>query len=104
MSDTIKALPWEMKKITIRSEQRLLIETAHGMLEISASLDRSHGKQVALEIKLPPDLRFRKGDKKETILHGKFLTEEGKPTFSLLSPVPSGEGHELKQVKAIRSK
>jgi len=104
MSDTIKTLPWKTQKVTVRSEQRLLIETAHGMLEISASLERSHGRQVALEIKLPPDLRFRKGDKGETTLHGKFLTEEGKPTFSLLSPVPNGKGHELKQVKAIRSK
>lgn len=101
MSDAVKTLPWPTKKITLRSDQRLLIETAHGLIEVVAVMDRSHGKQVALSMKIPPDLRFRKGDKEETVLHGKFLDSEGRPTFTVLTPVVSDDGHELKQVTAM---
>lgn len=96
MSDEVKTLPWKPKKINLNPDQRLLIETAHGLIEINGG-----ERAVRLVVLLPPDLRFRKGDKKETVLHSKYLDASGEPNFTLLSPVKSDPGHELKQVKAI---
>ena len=104
MSDAVKELPWSTRKITLREGQRLLIETAHGFIEIVAALDRSHGKQVALSAKFPPDIRWRKGDTDETVLHGKFLNSDGEPTFTLLSPVSADVGHDLQQVTVLSAK
>lgn len=73
MSDLIQQISGRSSRVTLNDGQRLVIETAHGLIEITADIERSHGKHVALTVKAPPDLRWRKGPKVETQLHMKFL-------------------------------
>lgn len=100
MSEIITEVRGRPNLFSLRSEERILIETAHGIIEVRADVVRSRAKQVRFSLVLPADLRFRKGDAKSTHLYMQYLTQiNGRilPDYKLLAPQFEGEGFSLRE-------
>jgi len=88
MSDLVRDVEGKTAQLRLSKTQRLLIETAHGLIEIKVDMDRSRTNSVQLSVTLPEDLRFRKGPVEQIELHTKFVDmHDGKtiPNFRLLA-------------------
>lgn len=104
MSDIVRVVSGKKSLVRLSSNQRLLIETAHGIIEVRGDIDRSRGKSIRLEVILPEDLRFRKGVQEETELFMKFLDViEGTPipNFQILTVHYATNGYFLREPESL---
>lgn len=100
MSDIITEVRGRPNLFSLRSEERILIETAHGIIEVRADVVQSRGKQVRFSLVVPPEIRLRKGDAKSTQLYMQYLTQVGGrilPDYKLLAPQFVGDGFTLRE-------
>ena len=90
MPDLIQTVVGVRREISLNGQQRLVIETAHGLIELRTRFENPD-RSAKFELILPADLRWRKGAKHKPIsLHTKFLdivASTPTPMFQLLSPV-----------------
>lgn len=106
MPDLIQTVIGVRQKISLNGQQRLVIETAHGLIELRTRFENPD-RSAKFELIMPADLRWRKGAKHKPIsLHTKFLdivAEMPVPMFQLLSPVLlDGEAFYLRGVTRLR--
>ena len=87
MQDAIREVTGNKATLTLTENQRIVIETAHGFIQITVARG-ARGGNLMFNLVLPDDLVFRKGPILELTMATKFLRvdEEGavKPAFSLL--------------------
>ncbi len=106
MPDLIQTVIGVRREISLNGQQRLVIETAHGLIELRPRFENPD-RSAKFELILPADLRWRKGAKHKPLsLHTKFLdivSEMPVPMFQLLSPVLlDGEAFYLRGVTRLR--
>jgi len=53
MSDLVRDVEGKTAQLRLSKTQRLLIETAHGLIEIKVDMDRSRTNSVQLSVTLP---------------------------------------------------
>lgn len=105
LPDIVTVVTGAEARISLNGQQRLIIETAHGLIELRTSFENPD-RSARFLLTIPSDLRWRKGAKhKPVALHTKFLdivSEIPKPMFQLLSPVVVGETFYLRGVSRLR--
>jgi hypothetical protein len=102
MPDVVGEIQGHTKHLSFNERQRLVIETAHGLIEIKPSRPQN----VHIDLTLPEDLRFRKGPTDELQIHLKFLEVidgDPRPQFQLLGLHRQADGSfYLRPVEALR--
>jgi hypothetical protein len=95
MSIVVTTVKGTEKKLTLSGQQRVVIETLHGLIEITANMVRSRPNSVSLNLVLPVDMRLRKGPSDELDLAGRWLETEDdvlRPKYPLVSVNLAADG------------
>jgi hypothetical protein len=102
MPDQVGEIKGKVAHLSLNGGQRLVIETAHGLIEIKPGRPNT----THLDMTLPPDLRFRKGPADALQLHLRFfevVDDVPQPQFQLLGlQRESDGGFYLRPVEALR--
>ncbi len=92
MDVKIEKLFGKESRFRINRTQRLVIETAHGFVEIRADMDKCHPNNVQIVTTVPEDLSVRKGDKDALTLRAKFHNENLAPIARIFELKEDGRG------------
>ena len=102
MPDVVGEIKGHTAHLSLNERQRLVIETAHGLIEIKPGRPNT----THLDVTLPADLRFRKGPADALQLHLRFfeiVDDVPRPQFQLLGLQRESDGEfYLRPVEALR--